>query len=562
MRVAKKGTHLQKKSRRVEEAVLSGEALLALGVPAAGIEFVAAVASLPGNTFMAGLQESGVFDAEHLVWLSSGKTAAEVAAGAVFAGKNALLSLRGSELPMALDVLSSLPLREHSGILLIFSADDPNAWFSHSLVDSRMLAAAANLPVLEVASPEGALSIAGRAARIAGESGLPVLVRYTAGFAVESFAANGWRFEKGAAGGSRRRPDSAAVPEEPLEAGLHWRRRLDRLREKFNPGKRLLQAGTGARGILAAGFVAQKVLEVADFDRYPFRLLGLENVHPVPEKPLRSFLQEVQDVLVLEDGDPLVETQLRLFVQQHNLNHRISGKLDYTVPRFGELQRWQIEDLIGRWHPGFTAKEFFFPAQEQPDLLLAEGFCRGCDYPKAIDLLSQLLQERGVLEKTLFVTTPGCIARELARRRVQPLIPFTPGSAIAVGAGLAKSQAGKMVLAVLGDTAFFHSGLNGLLDAIYQRADLFVLVLDNGMSAQTGLQPNVGSGKDAFGGIAPKVAIEDLLLAVDLRVEFVSVFEEKKFRAAFSSLLGQAGVRVLIVKIPCYFDGDIVSGET
>ena len=546
-----------------KEGVLSGEAVLALGVLNAGVDFVAGVPALPGNALMAELVESGAFASDRLLWYSSGKTAVEAAAGAAMAGKRAVACLRGSELLLATDALSSFPLYSGTGALILLTVDDPNGYFSHSLPDSRSVLAALGLPVLEVTSAPAGTTVVAEAMAVAEKYHLPVAVRYTAGFAMESFERNLLRPRSKRSSENRKNGTPLLVGDELLEAALHWKKRLDQLRERRNPKRRNPVVGSGEKGLIAAGYVAEKLQDVVDFDRYPFRLLYLEDVFPVPEKILRGFLSGVGEVLILEEGEPVVERQVRSLVQMDGTGPRVRGKMDYTIPQFGELQRWQLEDLLAQWHPGFAGKEFFFPSQEQPDLMPVEGFCRSCDYERAFGAVARLLREEGLQERALFVANPGCACREMKKLNLGHEIFFTPGSAIALGAALSRFEDDRLVFAVLGDTAVYHSGISGLIDAIAQKANLFVLILDNGLSVQTGLQPNPGSGKNAFGEDTPRVAIEDLLLAVDVRVEFVSVLEEKQFETAFRTLLGQAGVRVLIVKLPCYFrEGEFEEPET
>ncbi len=540
-----------------QESVLTGEIALAMGIRASGIGFIAAVPALPGNGLVAHLIESGAYSADQILYFSNGRNALEAAIAATLSGNPAAVSVRGSEFAAIVDILASLPLHQWPGGLVIFVADDPGAWFSLNLLDSRALSAGIQIPVLEAIDLQAAAKCAYRALQISVDHRLPVVIRYTAGFALENFDPIPLPAKRKVVDFASDLGNFFLENGEILKRSIDWQKRFDRLREKSGGRNANPITGDGEKGILAVGFVARKVREVVDFDEYPFRMLALENVVPVPQPRLQKLLKGLNQLLILEEGEPVVERQVRNFAQQKMLQLNIAGKLDDTVPLSGELLRWQIEDILAQWHPDFTGKEFFFPSQEQIDRFSLEGFCHGCDYKGIFKILNGILREEGLNEQTLFVGTPGCTGRILQQSVPGHRLIFSPGPGLGLAASLAQFHRQKRVIAVTGDTALYHSGLNGLIDAINHAANLFVLVLDNGISAQTGLQPNAGSGKNAFGEEASRVPLEDLLLATETKTTVVAGNEPDKLRAAMTSLLRGEGVRVLIVKLPCYFEQEI-----
>lgn len=532
------------------EATVSGEEALAWGAHLAGINFMAAVASFPGNEFISDLIKIGKFQRENMAWYSNGKSAIEAAFGAVLAGKRTAVSLRSCELGQTLDMLSSLPLKDWPNGFLLFCVDDPGSWFTHNEIDSRAICNSIRIPVVEPKNIESAFSFPSLALQWSIKHEIPVLLRYTTSFSQETAEHVEIEDIPNRLKTNKHRWSKTIIlsPKDVLEGKVVWGHRLEKLAKDYSASSRNKISGEGKIGILCSGYLSQKTIDIVDVDVNPIKILSLETIFPIPKETIEFFLNDLDSVLVLEEGEPIVEKEVFLLAQEKEMNVKISGKLDHTVPRAGEIFRWQLEDILTRWFPDFESNAFYFPYQEQKDLSVQEGLCQSILFEPVFDIIDDLLANQYKTKPSIIISNPDCTLRIQGNQKQKINISVSPGSSIGIAAALSRQRPSVLVFALIGDTAFYHSGLNSLIDAIYHNSNLVVIIFNNYMSVSAGLQPNPGTGENAKKRKTITASIEDILTGLPLNFYNVSLEDQEKLKETFVQVFSEDGIRVVHIK--------------
>ncbi len=553
----KKKIKSSRKPKTPKIMALGGEQLLAEALDYAGINAVLAVPGLPGKDLTSHLLENTTLGKQkRFQWSLTSRTALDTAAGMVLGGWWVAVLLRGADLAPTLDTLQTLALSRFKGSLVLVVGDDPAAWFSHNSTDSRALSAAANLPVLELERPQDSFQLVRRAFEWSESYQLPVVLRYTSALNLEEDEfweedAQPVRYPRKSR--ARFKSPVLSLPENVLENHTNWRARLANLQENANLDHMAKKLGSGPKGILTAGYLLHKVLSVTGgkLDPY-FSLLPLASSFPIPDQVVAEFLQGLDELLILEEVEPVVERQVLQLMARENWNGKLWGKTNQKVPGEGEIFEWEIEEILTRWVPEFETENFFFPQQEQQRRLFAEGFCEGCSHLESIQLFLEVVDSLPPENRPLLVADSGCVLH--VRMELPDVfdVSLSSGSALGLAVGLAAAQKKKPVAAVLGDTTFYRWGVPQIAEAVTQQRELFVLVLDNSLAAKTGFQPNPGSGWTAFRKNTRKIEKDDLLFA--LKVDFFRILnleDSDALKQAFLEGLQTKGVRVVVVKKPC-----------
>jgi len=533
----------------MEERVLSGREAIARGAIEAGVGLVTGCPGPHGQEVIDYLVSAE--EKLPLHWAVNEKVAVETALGASLAGARSLVCLHGINL--ALDPLITINLLGIRGGMVILCEDDPGAWYSQNEQDSRLLGPFAELPLLEPASPGEGREMILDSYRLSEKVGLPVLIRVTPNFYLaEETLPSAVKIPPPPrpAPSPEREMRWVASPVSVLENHNLLHQRIRRVREEFelSPFNQVL--GYGKKGIIAAGFVFNKLMEVLGGETdHQFRLLKLSTLHPLPENQVKDFLTSTEEVLILEENEPFVETRIRELSYQMEERVRLWGKLTGHVPREGELFKWEIEEILGDYLTEFTPRGTFFPYQEQKERPTQEEFCLSCPYLLVFKALAELREREG---EFLLVGDVGCIMKANLPPQKMLDVNLSPGSSITLASGMSKVSGQRKVVALIGDSSFFHSGINGVIDVAYNQGDLLIIVMDNSVAAGSGLHPHPGTGRNLWGEKVPKLDIEDFLIASGL--SYVRVTELESYpetKALLQEALNREGLRAVIVRKPC-----------
>lgn len=413
-------------------------------------------------------------------WSANEKVAYEEALGMSFVGKRALVAMKHVGLNVAADPFMSSALTGANGALVLAVADDPGMHSSQNEQDSRFYGDFASVPVFEPSTQQEAYDMTREAFRLSERLSLPVIVRLVT--RLSHSRANVVTSEPSP-------PDptipSRAEPRDWTLLPVNARRRYRRLLElqprlldyaEKSPFNRL--AVKGPKGIIATGLAHNYVREV--IGQNPSCSVLKIGVYPVPAELVRKLVNHCDDLLVVEEGYPYVETQLRGLLGLPG--KAIRGKRDGTLPRDGEM----TADLVRR-ALGVSTHETLETVADLP--VRPPALCQGCPHCDTFTAIKDAVA--GEAEPILF-SDIGCytLGALPPYQAVQSCVDM--GASIGMAHGAAKAGA-HPVICTIGDSTFTHSGMTPLIGAAYENANITVIVLDNSTVAMTG-------GQDVFVG--------------------------------------------------------------
>ena len=534
-----------------ERHLLLGNEAIVRGALEAGVQTVACYPGTPSSevpdTF-ARLEGQGRFRLEYSV---NEKVAMEVAAGSALAGAMSLVTMKHVGLNVAADPLLTAAYTGLPGGLVVLTADDPGCHSSQNEQDNRHYARLASLPCFEPASAEEARAMTRAAFSLARELQQPVLLRTTTRV---SHMRGPVQFDDLPAA-----PASVPIQREPgrfVPVPAVARRRhlalaslMEEARQRAEASPFNLErspAGSTPLGVIASG-VARTYLADALYSGQwedSVRVLELGMTWPLPADKIRAFLSRCQRVLVLEEGEPLLEEGVRALAQRFGLAVDIEGKDDITTIQ-GEYSVPLVLRRLARWLdrpcPALPARS------AEPNLpVRPPNLCAGCSHRAVYYAVRKVFGDDAFYSSDI-----GCYTLGLLPPLKMADFLVCMGSSVSAGSGFARA-AGKPVVAFIGDSTFFHSGLTGIANAVFNQHDLLVVVLDNGTTAMTGHQPNPGMVQDVLGQTCNHLDIESAVRGLGVQ-ECVKVraYNLKAVLGALGSMKDKRGVRVIIAEEPC-----------
>ncbi|MDR2124968.1 MAG: indolepyruvate ferredoxin oxidoreductase subunit alpha [Desulfovibrio sp.] len=530
------GTHL-----------LLGNEAVVRGALETGVNFVSCYPGTPSSEVPDGfrsLAASGRFVFEYSV---NEKVALECAAGAALSGALCLVTMKHVGVNVAADPLLTMTYTGLPGGLVLLSADDPGCHSSQNEQDNRLYARFAGMPCFEPASAQECLDMTKAALLLARESGQPVMLRTTTRV---NHLRGPVRFGP--------LPDPAPVipfvrdPGRfvPVPAVARVRHRamaanLERIRTVAENSPFNRESGEGDIGVVASGisraYLHDALLSVAPELRPRVFELGMSL--PLPVKALADFMRRVRSLLVLEEGEPFVEQALHALAHSLSLPVEIRGKQG-PLEIFGEYSVPQVLSAL-RVSSGFSGEKAAAPASSVALPGRPPNLCPGCAHRSAFYAARKVFGD-----DVVYASDIGCYTLGLLPPLRTADFLFCMGSSISAGSGFARF--GKPVVAFIGDSTFFHSGLTGLVNAVFNKHTVLVVILDNGTTAMTGHQPNPGMDQEALGANCTHLDIESVVRGCGVtRVARAGGYNQKRLLALMREMKDATGVRVLIVEEPC-----------
>ncbi|MFQ5831892.1 MAG: indolepyruvate ferredoxin oxidoreductase subunit alpha [Candidatus Thorarchaeota archaeon] len=478
-----------------KKALLLANEAIARGVLEAGVRLVALYPGTPSSEIGNNLTSMAPHICNFYFEFSANeKVALEVAGAAAVAGVRSMMVCKGPGLNVAADPFFSLAYVGVRAGMVIVVADDPSMWSSQNENDSRYYALMGNMPMIEPADPAEAKEMLLRAYEISEELELPVLFRTTT-------RVNHTRAPV-EFGGIKERPDTVDFVKEPLRfvpIPSVARKRHPILLELMKKATEISEStslnfthGQGDLGILTSGVSYNYVLEALSIMKLDAEVLKLGMTHPVPEKTIIEFLKRHKRVVVVEELEPFLETHARRIAQLRSIPVEIVGKeQDYFSRAHEYSPRIVIEALsrIMNRNTSINWRAIDEKAKKLPDLPPRPPLlCAGC--PHRATYYAIRSATRG---KAIYPSDIGCYTLSIAPPLETADILFDMGSSITTACGLARVT-NQDVVATIGDSTFFASGLPGIANAVYNRHPISLVVLDNRTTAMTGHQPHPGTG--------------------------------------------------------------------
>ena len=521
---------------------------MAWGALAAGIKIVTSYPGSPSSGTVEVLIELAKEHNLYVEWSTNEKVAMEMGIGASIAGRRALVCVKSVGLNVMIDPLMALNLTPLNAGLVILLGDDPGGYGSQNDQDSRPLACLLEMPMMEPATPPEAYAMMQEAFEVSEKYQVAVIIRETRSFTrqTESVEIAAEPYEQIDMGLVREPYRFVPVPINAVTKHQALHETLDALIDWGNGTAYNRIYGTGDKGIVGGGFAYQKIRDlIGDDQPKNFRLLKLGNLYPLPAKVITQFLKDCREILIVEENSPFLEIHIKALAQEIGWWGKIYGKQSGHLPQAGEMYRWQIQLALIQFMPGFVPVKDCRQENESAEKPQKEGFCRDCRYDEVLDKLAEAAASLG--KKPVIIGDPGCLVTVAERLDAK----YALGSAVAVADGLSKAGCPEPVVAMFGDSAFFHTTLPALCNAVYNRSDILMVVLDNKATVTSGFQPNPGVGKDACGNPAPQLDIERIARACGVKNVFPSDLDDTDgaLDETFRKALNQPDLTMVIVRI-------------
>ncbi len=497
---------------RIMPSLVTGSEALGRGACEAGVRYVTGYPGSPATATVEALLR--LTDSVRIEWAINEKSAFDAALGASLAGTPSLVCLKSVGLNVALDSLMVGNLAAGDGGLVILVGDDPGGWGSQNEQDSRLLAVAAEVPLLEPTSVADCQSLMVLAFSLSQEFRVPVVVRVTRALTEDRVALaphlrsrdypGPVHFDRGA--------DRHNVL--PIHVVAYHRRlqaSLEKARQLFEASPKNAEVGDGRVGLVTAGYAYQKAATVLDrCGQPPVRILRLATLMPLPEQLIGAFLGKMNRVLVLEETSTYLEVHTQAIAQRAGLTLPIFGRRSGHIPGAGELSEPDIAAALGALLPDWRWPQL--PNEDRP-MPSREPFCDGCPYPATFAALLEVMERHGGRDAYVVSGETGCMVRAQQPPFQLLDLKFGMGSSIGLAAGLARSGTPQRIIALSGDSALLHSGFGELVDAVQAGIRLLVLVLANQTTALSGGQPHPATAQDARGRSRRPIDLAELVRA-------------------------------------------------
>jgi len=546
--------------------LLMGNEAIARGALEAGVKVCAAYPGNPSSEIIGTLAKVAEEMALHVEWSVNEKVALEVAAAASFAGLRGLCAMKQNGLNVASDFLLNLNLSGSRGGLVLVVADDPAGVSSSNEEDSRIFAKLGDLPLLEPANFQEAKEMTKSAFEISEQLGLPVLIRSVT--RVSHARGNVCLDELPQSSPKPRFENSQrflALPAVTNHRILHEKlNRAKQMAEQspFNfyrgPEKPELMVITSGSGWM---YSLEALINLNVQERVGVLKLG--TTWPLPESFVIEHLKKADRILFIEEVDPFLENNVKEIYAQSCLVLGLKaffGKASKHIPDVGDLNpeivTHAIQNLIQVSYEPRPAVYAMRAHEATAELVPARalGFCAGCPHRAtywAVKIALALDGRDGVVLGDI-----GCYSLGLGPSgfgQMRTLHAMGSGTGLACGLGqLSRFGLEQPVIAVCGDSTFYHAAMPALANAYYNGANFLLLLLDNSATAMTGFQPHPGTGSTATGKEAPVIDLKAICEVFGAHVEVVDPFDVAATVETFLRLLQEEkGVKVLILKREC-----------
>lgn len=532
---------------------LMGNAAIAMGAIVAGLNVVSGYPGTPSTEVLettAKHNDGSIY----VEWSTNEKAAMELAAGAAYCGARTMVTMKQVGLNVASDPLMSLAYIGVKGGMVILVADDPGPISSQTEQDTRRFAAFSKLPCFDPSGVQEAYDMIQEAFAYSERYHTPVLFRPTtrvchgyASITVKDAAEYQVNSPEGFVKDSSK---WVIFPKLSYQNHIRMEKRNTELQSVFSDYSRnriYPETDTACqKGIATHGISFSYTMEALHGKAAP-RLLKVATPFPFPEQLAVEFLQGLDEVLCLEELDPVIEQELVYLCGKYHLPTRIRGKLTEDVALAGENSCDSVAaDLAAflGWQPPEQNT-----ADQPPELPVRPPvLCAGCPHRASFFAVKEAMKGK----KSVFCGDIGCYTLGNAMPLDMVDTCLCMGAGVNMTQGIGKIEPDTTCFAFVGDSTFFASAITGMVNAVYNQANMTLVVLDNSTTAMTGHQPHPGTGKTMMGQVVDKVSIEDTLHGIGVKtVETVNPLHLQEAIDCVKRVAVQDGVKAIIFKSPC-----------
>ncbi|MCE7738505.1 MAG: indolepyruvate ferredoxin oxidoreductase subunit alpha [Candidatus Heimdallarchaeota archaeon] len=518
-----------------------GNEAIARGAIEAGVQLFAAYPGTPSSEASTAIIAASKKLGFYAEWSTNEKVAFETAYAASISGARAMTACKHVGINVLADALYSAAYMGTKGGFVLLVGDDPHCFSSQNEQDSRWLGVSAQVPVLEPSNPQEAKEFTKLAFEISEKFESILVVRSTTRI---SHARSDVQFDKYETsfreGDFEKSNRYKCLP--ALARANHPKlvSKMETIKEWISEsGLSVIEGQNDTEyGIITSGIsyaYVKDALEILDKD-VPVLKLGM--VAPLDEKSILEFARDKKNIIFIEEVDPYLEDRISALFIQNGIVPKIHGKCTGITKKYHELNSRLVAEALQSVIGGKLASvgEIQKAEEEITDFIPFRPplFCPGCQHRAAFWELSKVVRKN----KGIFASDIGCYS----------LDPWVTDTILCMGAGISMANGfsrvikDKPIFAYIGDSTFFHTGLTALANAVYHKANINVLVLDNRMTAMTGFQPN------------PTEVIDIADVAKSLGVEYVVEFDPYDFengKKIFEDALQHEGPTVIIMRKIC-----------
>lgn len=548
----------------MHEEFLMGNEAIALGALAAGVNVCAGYPGTPSTEILETIAKRSGGDV-HVEWSVNEKAGMEVAAGAALSGARALVTMKQVGLNVASDPLMSLEYIGVKGGMVIVTADDPGPISSQTEQDTRTFGMFSKVPVFDPSSVAEAYSMIQEAFAFSEKYHTPVFFRPTT------------RIDHGYESIRVKDPSEYWTnrPEGFIKDASKWvifprlsvknhaaieernaklRSVLSRYSRNFITAEKVLavrpeDARIRHVGIATHGINYSYTVDAIGGREHP-RILRVATPFPFPEDLALEFLGGLDEVLCIEELDPVIERALTWICGKHHLNVKIHGKQTGDVKPSGENTVDSVKEAIRTFlGDGTAASDPQAGAGMPPQLPVRPPvLCAGCPHRASFYAVKAAMKGR----KTLYAGDIGCYTLGNAAPLDMTDTCLCMGAGINMAQGVVRVEPDTKAFAFVGDSTFFASGITGTINAFYNQSDMTLVVLDNSTTAMTGHQPHPGTGRTIRGEVVDAVSVEKILRAIGLStVVTLDPLDLDSAVREIRRVADEPGVKAIIFKSPC-----------
>ncbi|WP_407355633.1 indolepyruvate ferredoxin oxidoreductase subunit alpha [Methanolobus sp. WCC5] len=534
-----------------------GNVAIARGIVEGGGQVISGYPGTPSSEIIGTLASMKERDF-YVEWSVNEKVALEVAAGAAMAGVRSVVTMKHVGLNVAADPLMTLAYTGVKGSMVIIVADDPSCHSSQNEQDTRRYSQFSLIPCLDPCTPQEAKDMLPYAFGISNKLQMPVIFRPTTRIShgKSDVELGPVTPEMPVADFQKDLERWVMIPKNARVRHVHLLGiQQDILEELENSPWNELEIKEGAKvGVITSGIASVYAREAVIRQDVNASFLKI-GTYPVPVNKIRTIMENCERLIIFEEMEPVVEEQVRLIAQELGSAVEIIGKMQGPVPRIFELNTDICADVLAEVLglerpvvPSEVTEDFDYNACRLELPMRPPVMCPGCSHRATFHVMKKVYGKNAI-----FPSDIGCYTLGIQSGTVDTTLCM--GGSITVASGIYQAGEKRPICCSIGDSTFFHTGMNGLLNAIYNKADITVTIVDNRTTAMTGHQPNPGMGKMATGEETVEVCLEDLCRGLGAEfVETVDPYDLERTEEVFKRAKSYKGTSVVITEQLCVID--------
>ena len=531
---------------------LMGNEAIALGALAAGVNLVAGYPGTPSTEVLETVAKRRTAQT-YVEWSVNEKVALEVGAGAAYAGGRVLITMKQVGLNVASDPLMCLEYVGIEGAMVVLVADDPGPMSSQTEQDTRRFAGYSKIPCFDPSDPQEAYEMIQEAFDLSERLKTPVLFRPTtridhayAAMEVKDEAEYRKHEYKGFVKDTKR---WVIFPALSRAAHAKIETRNEALAEEFcgNPRNFVLYEDGAEKGVLTHGASFGYAREAMAADG-TLPMLRIATPYPFPERLFAEFCKGKKEILVLEELDPVLEDAAVAASGRYGLDIKIYGKHTHHTRWSGENTVDLVRGYLAAFRGTALPEKKQLPV-EVPELPVRPPvLCAGC--PHRASFYAVKVAMKG--QKTVYCGDIGCYTLGNAAPLDMTDTCLCMGAGLGIAQGVGRLEPDTKAFAFVGDSTFFASAVPGVVNALYNGADMTLVILDNSTTAMTGHQPHPGTGERMMGDVTEKIVPEQVLRGIGLSVvEVVNPLDHAAAVETVRRVAAETGVKAIIFRSPC-----------